>query len=220
MNNLEKPLDAVGRMFGLKVSRESPYLKDKVHSLLRNKLIAIEEVQLTHRKGKYLKAGQETRLWNAVILNAIFSDPADVKKIFEDKVFRQQCTDHMKALFGERQSSIGIALQASAVQELLTDMETADLDVKRLPNPFATLPQVALGKNSGLLHALLTQAAALEPEDALLNAYLAGDYSKAQEIAKNLDTDQPVLNALCMNIEQIIQEAEEFRDTINLFNKR
>lgn len=220
MINREKPLDLVGRLFGLKVSRESPYLKDRVNSFVRNELFKVDEQLIAHRTAKFMKPGQETRVWNAILLNAIFSDPRDVKKLFEDADFRKQSVDLVKELFRSRGSAMGIALQSQAVIGMTDILESGDLDHHRMPNPFSELPQVALGKNSGLLYALLAQAASLSAEDSLLHAYLSRDYLLAEKYADQLATDLPILVQLIQEVRFKADEAREFSKLLDFFDNR
>lgn len=212
--------EAIRQLFDIDVATQSQLLKTKADSLVRNKLIKIETEQKVQRKTKYLAPGQMTVLFNALLLNAVFHDPKDVKRIFEEKSYRQECAQTVRAMFGESNSLMGIALSNGLAVEF-ADSLGGDFDLYRdkLPNPFAVLPQLALGKNQSLLHALLAQSAALEPSDNILLAYLQGDLDKAAEMASLMDTDNDAVNQLKVHVERSLQEAVEFNDLLDQFIK-
>ena len=210
--------EAMRQLFGIDVASQSQLLKTKADSLVRNKLIKIETEQKVQRQSKYLAPGQMTVLFNALLLNAVFHDPKDVKRIFENKAYRQECAKAVRALFGSTNSLMGIALN-NGFAVAFADALAGDFDLyqDKLPNPFAVLPQLALGKNQSLLHALLAQAAAMDPADNLLLAYLQGDLDKADQMASLIDTDNHAVNHLKRHVEKARREAVEFEDVLTHF---
>ncbi|OUS50347.1 hypothetical protein BM607_018700 [Shewanella sp. SACH] len=210
--------EAMRQLFGIDVASQSQLLKTKADSLVRNKLIKIETEQKVQRRSKYLAPGQMTVLFNALLLNAVFHDPKDVKRIFENKAYRQECAKAVRALFGSNNSLMGIALN-NGFAVAFADALAGDFDLyqDKLPNPFAVLPQLALGKNQSLLHALLAQAAAMGPADNLLLAYLQGDLDKAEQMASLIDTDNDAVNHLKRHVEKVCLEAVEFEDLLTHF---
>lgn len=210
--------DAIRQLFDIDVASQSQVLKTKADSLVRNKLIKIETEQKVQRRSKYLAPGQMTVLFNALLLNAVFHDPKDVKRIFENKAYRQECAKAVRALFGSNNSLMGIALN-NGLAVAFADALAGDVDLyqDKLPNPFAVLPQLALGKNQSLLHALLAQAAAMGPADNLLLAYLQGDLDKAEQMASLIDTDNDAVNHLKRHVEKACREAVEFEDLLTHF---
>ena len=210
--------DAIRQLFDIDVASQSQVLKTKADSLVRNKLIKIETEQKVQRRSKYLAPGQMTVLFNALLLNAVFHDPKDVKRIFENKAYRQKCAKAVRALFGSNNSLMGIALN-NGFAVAFADALAGDFDLyqDKLPNPFAVLPQLALGKNQSLLHALLAQAAAMGPADNLLLAYLQGDLDKAEQMASLIDTDNDAVNHLKRHVEKACREAVEFEDLLTHF---
>ncbi|TMO79962.1 hypothetical protein CWC16_10195 [Pseudoalteromonas sp. S3776] len=212
--------DAIRFLFGIDVAKESTYLKDKANSLVRNKLIKVETELKVQRSTKRLADGQLDVLFNALLLNAIFHDPKDVKKIFEDKGFRYHCAVIVSQLFGESNSLLGIALSKTTAAEFANALASdCDLRKKRLPNPFAVMPQLALGKNLSLLHALLAQSALTSSTDNLLLAYLNNDIDKALALSRQLDTNNHSVKQLVEHITSRHKEAEEFDDLLGYFQK-
>jgi hypothetical protein len=101
----------------------------------------------------------------------------------------------------------------------LADTER-DLRQEWMPNPFQVLPQVALGENTTLLHALLAQAASLEPADSFLLAYLNGDWEAAQELSSQITSGSPELLAIKTEVDRKLNEAYEFSELLSFFRKK
>jgi hypothetical protein len=216
-NRLTIP-EAIRQLFGIDVASQSQLLKTKAESLVRNELIKIETEQKVQRRAKYLAPGQMTVLFNALLLNAVFHDPKDVKRIFEDKAYRQECAKAVRAMFGESNSLMGIAISNGKASEFTEALAGSfDLYQQKLPNPFAVLPQLALGKNLSLLHALLAQSAAMAPADNLLLAYLQGDLDKAAQVASMMRSDNDAVNQLKWHVEKELRDAVEFDDLLDQF---
>lgn len=215
--------DAIRKLFDIDVATQSAFLKNKAMSMVRNGLIktAAKPKLDDHRFPVYLADGQQLIvLFNALLLNAVFHDPKDVKKIFEDTSYRQDCANVVSAILGKRNSLMGITLNrpsAIAFSEALA----GDIDIytNKLPNPFAVLPQLALGKNHNLLHALLFQSAALEPADNVLLAYIEGDLTKAARLAALMDSENEAINQLKLHLERKLSEAIEFDELLDQFKK-
>jgi len=212
--------DAIRHLFGIDVAKESPYLKDKANSLVRNGLIKVNTEEAVQRSKRYLAEGQLDVLFNALLLNAIFTDPKDVKNIFEDRSFRAESVKTIKLLFAENNSLMGVALSNQKAVQFIDDLASEmDLYSVRLPNPFSTLPQLALGKNLSLLHALLTQSSLINPTDNLLLAYLNNDMNSALALSNQLKTNNSGVKQLIEHIHFQQKEAEEFDDLLDYFQK-
>nr|WP_067297730.1 hypothetical protein [Marinobacterium profundum] len=212
--------DAIRHLFGIDVARDSPLLKTKANSLVRNRLIKVEKELIVDRSSTYLAPGQEVVLFNALLLNAVFSDPKQIKSIFEKPAERQHAADTLRALFSQRNSLLGIGLSnpdAMAMVEALAGHH--DLYTERLPNPFARLPQVATGDNLNLLQALLAQAAVLAPGDSMLLAYLQGDLARAADLAETLESNEPAVEALRRHLIDKHSEARDFDSLLDQFKK-
>ena len=57
--------EAIRKLFDIDVAKDSPLLKNKANSLVRNGLIKVETEKIVQRKAVYLADGQLTVLHNA-----------------------------------------------------------------------------------------------------------------------------------------------------------
>ena len=222
MNNQITIPQAIKKLFDIEVSKESPYIKDKANSFVRNKLIKVVTEQKVQRKSVYLKDSQQLdALYNALLLNAFYPDPKHVQQIFNNEQYRIECAETIRSLFGQRNNLAGQTLISNNVSALIEALESQlDLFCTRLPNPFHQLPQIALGKNTGLLNCLLLQASALEPIDNVLVSITNGDWEKAQHLAITLSDDVSGALQLKKMINDKLEEAQEFDDLLNFFSLR
>ncbi|WP_210397369.1 hypothetical protein [Motiliproteus sediminis] len=213
--------EAIRRIFGVDVATESPLLKNKAMSLERNGLIKSSRTKAVERSSIMIGVDQLTPLHNALVLNAVFSDPKQVKKIFTDRTYRTECAQILKKLFGERDSLLGIALRTDAAFALSEALDSNwDLNDKRLPNPFEQLPQVALGKDLSVLQALLAQASTLAPADSVLLAYLKGDLKRAAELVDACGfPPESEVGLLGHHIKAKLKEAADFDDLLDMLRK-
>lgn len=220
LNQLTIP-EAIQQIFSVDVAKESLLLKNKANSLVRNGLIKVHKEKITHKYATYLAEGQLLVLRNALIINAFFYDPKDVKKIFEDIEFRRECASTMRAILFGKNTITGISLN-NALSQKLVDIIDSDTDLKaiELPNPFEVLPQVALGENSQLLYALLTQAAATSISDNILLAYLEGDLLKAKELADQLNENDKSAEFLKGVIDKAVRESAKFDDLLDFLRPK
>lgn len=209
--------DAIYKLFGIKVAKDSPFLKNKANSLVRNGLIKTVQKKHVQRATVYLAdTAQLTVLHNALIINAIYVDPKDVKQIFDDIAYRAECAQTIKALLSGMNSVLGIALQNSQVQALIDTLSsTVSLYDIKLPNPFSKLPQVAMGDNTGMLNALLVQSSTLASTDTILMAYLQSDWNKAQQLCEQADDSVLGVTELKQAIALRLQEASDFDDLLD-----
>lgn len=214
--------DAIRKLFGVDVAKESPLLKNKAMSFVRNELIAVRKERKVDRKAVYLAAGQENILHNALVLNAVFPNPKDVKRVFDDDQYRTECAAVVKRLLTDRASVLGQTLQSDSSEKMASFLADTERDLRQelMPNPFQVLPQVALGENTTLLHALLAQAASLDPADSFLLAYMNGDWEAAQELSSRISSVSPELLAIKTEIDRKLNEAYEFNDLLNFFRKK
>jgi hypothetical protein len=214
--------DAIRKIFAIDVAKESPLLKNKAMSFVRNKLIEVRKERKVDRKAVYLEAGQGNTLHNALVLNAVFPNPKDVKRIFKDDQYRSECAKVVKRLLTDRGSVLGQALQSKSSEQMASFLADTERDLRQelMPNPFQVLPQVALEDNTTLLHALLAQAASLEPADSFLLAYLNGDWEAAQELSSQLSSASTELLAIKTEIDRKLNEAHEFSELLSFFRKK
>jgi len=212
--------DAIRSLFKVDVAKESPLLKNKAMSLVRNGLIRVEKEPNVQRAATYLAKGQETVLFNALVLNAVFPDPKVVKAIFTKRAERNKAVITLKAVLLDQSLLCGVALSSTAALMLVECVESDfDLYAHRLPNPFKILPQVALEENTNLLQALLSQAAMLDPLDSVLMAYLAGDLEQAHAMIIRMGAIGGPLNILAGVIESALTEAQELDDLLDQFER-
>ena len=214
--------ETIYKLFNVNVARASPLLKNKANSLVRNGLIEVEREVRVQRSEVTLRPDQEIPLHNALLLNALFPDPKDVKKIFLDAQFRSQCAELITDVLKNRNSLLGQAYQSSAADALSSFLNDPQRDLKTeyLPNPFSALPQVILGEQTNLLHVLLAQAASLDPADSFLLAYLKGDWKTAEQLSSQVSTGSPELLMLKHEVDRKLSEAHEFNDLLNFFRKK
>ncbi|WP_318477766.1 hypothetical protein [Photobacterium leiognathi] len=219
-NKLSIP-DAIKKLFNIEVSKESPFLKNKANSFVRNKLIKTVTENNVQRKNIYLEDDQQLIvLFNALLLNAFYPDPKHVKKIFEDKKYRAECTESIKALFGNQNHLSGQALCSVKVIELINTLDSdKDLYTTQIPNPFTVLPQLALGPNTGLLNNLLLQASSLNPVDSVLISITKNDWLTAKKQTAYLSDDMPGSSEIVKMINNHIDEAKEFDELLDFFYK-
>lgn len=212
------------KLFDTSSAEDCNILKNKAMSLVRNGLIQTEAEKIVHREHRFITdATGEVTLFNALLLNAFFPDPKRVKSIFDDPKIRLDSAEVIRSLVLDRQVLVGVALLSSKsilLVENLFDVETFDLKHKKLPNPFQVLPQLALGRNIGLLQALLAQSASLDAHDSLLSAYLRQDWAEAMNYCsqiKKLGDHKESCRELIEAVERGYQEAQNFDDLITIF---
>ncbi len=219
-NGLTIP-EAIRKLFDIEVASESLFLKNKAMSMVRNGLIKVAPRPKLedHRYPVYLADSQQLIvLFNALLLNAVLHDPKDVKKVFVDKHHRRKCANLMQSIFEQRNSLMGITLNNPNTTAFMQALSGEfDLYTTKLPNPFSILPQLALGKNQSLLHALLVQSAALEPAESMLLSYLNGDLEKAGQLAASINEDNEALYQFKKFIKQKQCEADEFYELLQKF---
>ncbi len=212
--------DALRLLFGSDILSQTPSLRNKANSFLRNDLLTFKEELIVHKKSKLIPETELDTLFNAMLLSSIFADPKEVKSIFCEPDKRQQCTEIVKAIFTRQHSLAGIALSSSNASDFVACLEgNFNLRAARLPNPFKTLPQATLGSNTSLLKVLLTQAAVLEPMDSILMKYLEGEWLEAQRLINQLDITAPGVAELKAEIDHKIRDAEEVDDLLDFMLK-
>ncbi|KZY96961.1 hypothetical protein A3746_04370 [Oleibacter sp. HI0075] len=209
--------DTIRDLFQIDLASENKFLKDKANSFRRNKLLKVVEEERVQRKSVHLAPGQDIVLFNALLLDAVFSDPKYVKKIFEKPETRKDATQKLKSLLMERNTVTGIALSSDQTGAMISALEgELDLYTEKLPNPFATLPQVVLGQHTNLLNALLVQASVLDPLDSVLAAYVEGDIDRACELADQL-SDQSAVGPFIGLIRKQQVEVKRFKTLLDDF---
>lgn len=185
--------EAIRDLFGIESAADSKFLADKANSFKRNGLLDVKLEHGVQRSATYIDKDQETVLFNALLLSAVFTDPKHVKKIFDEPIARAEAAQTLSAMLLHRTTVCGMALSSAEATLLVTALEgDFDLYGQKLPNPFETLPQMLLGPHTNLLNALLAQAAALDPVDSVLAAWVAGDIENAYRLANEINNSEPV----------------------------
>jgi len=212
--------EALRSLFGSDILSQTPSLRTKANSFLRNGLLSSQSELIVHKNNNSIPETELDTLFNAMLLSAVFADSKEVKAIFSEPTKRQQCAEIVKAMFTRQHSLAGIALSSSKATAFVTCLEgDFDLRAKRLPNPFKTLPQATLGSNGSLLRVLLTQAAVLEPMDSILMKYLDGEWLEAKALIDQLDANASGVSELKAEIDKKIHEAEEVDELLDFMLK-
>lgn len=214
---MKKIPEAIRSLFGIESSVDSKFLADKANSFQRNKLLKVHKESGVQRASVFIDEHQEVVLFNALLLSSVFTDPKYVKRIFEEQTTRTEAADTLRSMLLNRTSVCGIALASSETTRLVTSLEgDFDLYKKKLPNPFAVLPQMSLGTNTSLLNALLAQASVLDPVDSVLAAWVAGDIENAYRLANEIDNSEPVAPFLEM-VKNRYHELQRFSKLLDDF---
>ena len=212
--------EALKLLFGSQVLVEAPSLRTKANSFLRNGVVSFQADLNVHKNTNSIPESELDTLFNAMLLSSIFADSKEVKAIFSEPEKRVQCAEVVKVMFTRQHSLAGIALSSSNAGAFVASLEgDFDLRAERLPNPFKTLPQATLGKNTSLLRVLLAQAAVLEPMDSILMKYLDGEWLEAKALIDELDTSASGVAELKTEIDKKIHDAEEVDDLLDFMLK-
>ncbi|TCN83371.1 hypothetical protein [Shewanella fodinae] len=215
---------AIEQLFGIKVSKESPFLKDKVNSFVRNGLIktrkeGFKEEGDGRRQKVYLASPEQlVVVYNALILNAFYHDPNQVKNNFNNADCRKIAANEIEAAIGLVSNAAIQLSQSAKLTELVSALKTdIDLYSTRLPNPFKQLPQLSLGKNSGLLQALMVQASTLSTLDSAIGALMRKDWLQAKQLTEGISDEVPGILEMKELIENEIKSAKDLDDTLDFF---
>ncbi|GAA5525296.1 hypothetical protein Maes01_01862 [Microbulbifer aestuariivivens] len=217
MASLDKGMSvaqAIEKLFGIKLTKHEG-LRNKVNSLMRNRVIVYNAQLIVERKSRGVPRDQLTTLHNAVIIQALLSDPKKVKRVFEEPNFRQEMVKLFSALLLERRSIVDISLLKPEVLKFLEVLSgTACLREVKLANPFETLPQLVLGPMD-LLQAILAQTASLSNGDAMMAHYLNGNLEAAWESAQKMNSNDPRLQQYRDLVAREYRAAKEFDDLLD-----
>jgi hypothetical protein len=211
--------EAAKELFGVKLSKY-PKFKNAINALLKPVEIKHEKIEIisaADRKKTRIYRDQLTKLFNAVLLQAFFT-PAKIKPIFSNNKARQNAADAIELVMIERQSVLGLGLNA---QEMMTFLEmlkgSEDLTITRLPNPFVELPQLSLDGVTNIMKELLTQSAALTECDSMVLHYLNDDIEIAYSKACDINSSNELVNKFKEKITQEYFTAKEFDETLDFF---
>lgn len=210
--------DALEQLFGV---RGCEYLRNIANTFATNGTVRVQKFDRSERKRVFIRESELPALHNAVVLHAVFGDTRVVKEILaDDLVLRHRHAEAVAALFFQRNSLLGVALQSEAVRTLVEALRgDGDLRRSRLPNPFEILPQKALGEAGGLLRAVLAQAGTLSAGDSVLMAYLQKDLESARRQILALGDLPEGLAPLRQRILEDYEQAVEFDELLDSLRK-
>lgn len=192
--------EAVGDALGVVLFKHPP-LRNAVNTLVnaldKAGLVSLKETQGISNRKLTLPSTYQTCLVNAVLIQGVFAEPKTVIKLFRDRGVRTQHAKWARTLLIDQQSVAGQGFIPSSLLRFLDLLEAdTDLNVQRLPNPFAdTLPQMGIGatRSSSLLQLLAAQNAVLSHGDSMMAYYLNGNLEQAYQAALAVTSDNPTL---------------------------
>jgi len=211
--------EAIDRLFGIKLSKNRK-IKDCLDNFTREKsgFIPVHREIVVHRDNLTISRDQLTTLFNAVVLQGLFSETRTVRRLLTENnsEFRNKMADLAKIILLDRNTLLGISLLPTETLEFI-DVLASDTDLTkvRLKNPFETLPQIVLESGTNTIQAFLAQTAALSASDNMMIHYLAGDIKKAWHAAKQISLDNETINKYKALINKEYKEALEFDELLN-----
>ncbi len=206
---------AIDMLFGIKLSKHRG-LKDKVSSLMRNGLVDYKAQLVVDRSSNRVYHDQYTTLHNAVLIQALLTDPKKVKQVFDDDKYRHEIAGVFNGLLLERRSIVGISLIKPEVLRFLDALSSdCNLREEKLANPFETLPQIIFGTSVDLLQTVLAQNVSQESGDAMMAHYLNGDLQEAVDASAKISSSNPYLQQLTNHIQREYRNACEFENLLD-----
>lgn len=195
--------EAIKRLFGVAMAQHQE-LRNSINTLVKalekDALLRLRQTRIGYaddgRQRWELPDDQLTTLHNAVILHGLLGIPKQVCTLLHNPTERQQHASWLRELLVKRQSVASLGLIRPELLQLLTQLETLNLDLQnnRLANPFEVLPQMGLGDYGGnLLKALAMQTSVLSTGDSMMVHYFNRNLEAANLAAQNLQTDDPML---------------------------
>ncbi|MCK4794540.1 MAG: hypothetical protein KAV87_63005 [Desulfobacteraceae bacterium] len=211
--------EAIDLLFGIKLSKNRK-IKDCLDNFTREKsgFITVHRDMVVHRDNLTISRDQHTTLFNAVVLQGLFSETRTVRRLLTENnpVFRNQMAELAKIILIDRNTLLGISLLPTETLKFI-DVLASDTDLTRvrLKNPFETLPQIVLESGTNTIQAFLAQTAALSASDSMMAHYLAGDIEKAWQAAQQVSSDNETVNKYKALINKEYKEASEFDELLN-----
>lgn len=211
--------DAIDLLFGIKLSKNRK-IKDCLDNFTREKsgFIPVHRDMVVHRDNKTISNEQHTTLFNAVVLQGLFSETRTVRKLLTENnpAFRNQMAELAKIILLGRNSLLGISLLPTEALNFIDVLASdADLTKVRLKNPFETLPQIVLESGTNTIQTFLAQTAALSASDNMMAHYLADDIEKAWQAAQLVSSDNETVNKYKSLINKEYKEASEFDELLD-----
>lgn len=206
--------EVIDLLFGIKLSKHKK-IKDCLDNFTREKsgFIPVQRDPVIHNSKITIDKEQHTTLFNAVILQGLFSETNTVRKLLTDNDpgFRKKKTELAKLILLGRNSLLGISLLPTETLKFIDVLASnADLTRVRLVNPFETLPQIVLDSGTHTINAFLAQTAALSASDTMMAHYLAGDIEQAWQAALQVNSNNSTVIKYKSLIEKEYNDACEF----------
>jgi len=104
---------AVKLLFGFELAHDSPALKNRINSFVRNGLLASSKEKKVQRAAIYIHRDQLTTLFNALLVNTLINDPHHVKSVFESTEERRMAATVFRSALLQHDSLAGIALRST-----------------------------------------------------------------------------------------------------------
>lgn len=209
----------IAHLFKVKLSKHK-YLKDKVNSLVRNRVVETFSFQSPGRRNKtvLIPHSQKVALHNAVILNGFIDDPAKVNKIFTDGQYRTDTADFLENLLVDSDGLSSPELTNSELRDFFGVLRSdADLKSELLPNPFTELPQVVFNQGISLIQSILLKGFTLSEADVMALNYLNGDIESAYKQALSFKAKSEGAATLQKRIITEYERALEFQKNFSFF---
>lgn len=217
--NLMTIPEVIDLLFGIQLAK-NPKIRSCLDNFTRENsgLIPVHRDTVIHKDNKTIHRDQHTTLFNAVVLQGLFSETRTVRKLLTENkpAFRNQMAELAKIILLGRNTLLGISLLPTETLNFIDVLASdADLTKVRLNNPFETLPQVVLESGTNTIQAFLAQTAALSDSDSMMAHYLAGDIEKAWQTARQVTSDNEIVNKYKSLINKEYREASEFDELLD-----
>jgi len=211
--------NAIRMLFSIELSEHKEF-KDLVYPLVRSKgfLKVIRKKMSLESKKDHLLISTESldKFYNAVLLQGFFADSKKVKDIFTDKEKRMRAAEFLELIFYNRQSILGVGMQADTVRKLILQLKSdISLTDIRLENPFSELPQLSLNGMTSVMQALLAQSAALSNDESMMAYFLNGELQKAYDVSCSHQPQEAMLMKYHALIQKQYHDAKEFDDFLD-----
>lgn len=208
----------INLLFGIKLSRHKK-IKDCLDNFTREKsgFIPVHRDMVVHKDNITISHDQHTTLFNAVVLQGLFSETRTVRRLLTENNhdFRIQMAELAEIILLGRNTLMGISLLPTETLEFIDVLGSdADLTRVRLKNPFETLPQIVLESGTNTIQAFLAQTAALSASDSMMAHYLDGDIEKAWKAAQQVSSNNEAVNKYKSLIKKEYKEASEFDELL------
>ncbi|MCG9753307.1 hypothetical protein L1D54_22965 [Vibrio brasiliensis] len=225
---------AVKDLFGIEASEP---LRSKANTYLRNGVIPSESVveqgfsdaSIGKRGKKLLNSVGVDCLFNALLLDAFFTDTKLVKSIFDNNATRALNVALCEEVLLKSQSVSNVAYLSKVAQEFLNQLSDESLDLRkvRLVCPFTAqrLPQMDMAlQNTGLLYQMLrSQRLSLSVREEILLCWLEQDLYATAELSEQVDEEMlksdAMLSEILKRARQNLQEAKSFNSLLNCLPK-